>query len=510
MSQPKYLVILEVSRKQEYIFSSKELKDNVCRSAEIAYVTSSAFFQQAAGGLYSEAENLVYAGGGHTVLQFAGEEQARQFARAVTETALRLYDGMEVFVKIEPYAPDKTPGENLTGLSAALEKKKAERTASFRWMSAGIEGKPLSGGTPKPDIARAEDVLQPPAGWIYPARFDEIAGKDNFIAVVHIDGNAMGKRVQNIYQKNQGDWEQCRQSLQAFSAGIQRDFEQTFLDTAYALIAAAPEGVEMPLLPLRPVILAGDDVCFVARGDLGLECARLFLEHLADKTNAQDHTPYAACAGVALVHTKYPFHMAYDLAEQLCSNAKKSGAEIDAEGRISAMDWHIEYGQLKDGLSDIRADYIAEDGCHLELRPVTVNVPSDLQEPAKEHTGGVRTWGYFRTLSSELRAGYRSVPRSKIKELRTAMKQGELETNFAIQNRQISDMLYHVFNAKHRTWAEQRAFWREGQSCGKLLERQQDEKTAFQTIAGVKRCLFFDAIEMIDHCTFLGEEEPEA
>ena len=70
LSNPTILAILEVSRKQDYIFASTELKENVQRSAEIAYVTSSKFFQEAAGSLYSEAENLVYAGGGHTVLQF--------------------------------------------------------------------------------------------------------------------------------------------------------------------------------------------------------------------------------------------------------------------------------------------------------------------------------------------------------------------------------------------------------------------------------------------------------
>ena len=36
----RYLTILEVSGKQNYIFSSNKLKDNVHRSAEIAYMTS--------------------------------------------------------------------------------------------------------------------------------------------------------------------------------------------------------------------------------------------------------------------------------------------------------------------------------------------------------------------------------------------------------------------------------------------------------------------------------------
>ena len=48
------LVILEVSRKQDYIFSSKKLRENAQRSAQISYVTSSAFFRRAAEEWYRE------------------------------------------------------------------------------------------------------------------------------------------------------------------------------------------------------------------------------------------------------------------------------------------------------------------------------------------------------------------------------------------------------------------------------------------------------------------------
>ena len=506
MSVPKVLTILEVSRKQDYIFGAKELKENVRRSAEIAYVTSSPFFEKTAPAFYKKENNLVYAGGGHTVLQFDSREQAVEFARAVTEAAVRQFDGMEIFVRTLPYDPKLTPGQNLTALSAALEEKKARRQASFRWIDAGVACP--KDGAHADEQKKKESIQSPlkaPAGWRYLDQFEKIAGNDSFIAVVHIDGNAMGKRVMNLYQKNQGDWDQCRQSLQTFSESIQKDFEQSMTDTAYALTAARPDGLEAPDLPLRPVILAGDDVCFVCRGSLGLECARLFLEHLTEKTNAQDGKSYAACAGVALVHTKYPFHAAYDLAEQLCSSAKKFGASIDAEGRVSAMDWHIEYGQLKDTLQEIRADYATEDGGRMELRPVFVSAGGADEKTVEQQIGKVRSWRFFQALSRELRQSLKDIPRSKLKELRTALKQGELETEFAIQNLQISDLLYQVFNAKYDTLAQQMNVYRQGNP----LETIQREKTAFQEVAGVRRCLFFDAIEMMDHCTLLGKEEAE-
>ena len=117
----RVLTILEVSRKQDYIFSSKKMRENADRSNEIAYVTGDGFFRESAKGLYDGQRNMVYAGGGHTVLQFDGMEQAAAFTRAVTEAALRRFGGMEIFAKTLPYDESRTPGENLMALSAALE-----------------------------------------------------------------------------------------------------------------------------------------------------------------------------------------------------------------------------------------------------------------------------------------------------------------------------------------------------------------------------------------------------
>lgn len=496
-------MMVEVSRKQDYIFSSKKLRENAARSVEIAYVTGSAFFQEAAGDVYQEQENLVYSGGGHTVLQFSSREQAVGFAQKVTEAALRRYNGMELFVKCLPYDAGRAPGENLKELSAALERKKALRKAAFRYTSLGVEALdgesflPLSTEGPLP--SRAADILPAPEGWKYPAQFSDLVGKDNFLAVVHIDGNAMGKRVENLYQTKTASWEECRTSLQRFSAGIQADFEQAFLETVATVIEQKAE-LQPPMLPIRPVILAGDDVCFVTAGKIGLECARIFLERLSGKTNQEDGKPYAACAGVALVHQKFPFHQAYDLAEELCSNAKKFGAELDGEGRVSAMDWHIEFGQLKDSLSDLREDYETEDGNRLELRPVVVTAPQEVDLSAAK---GVRTWSFFQSLCRAMRGEYGKIARSKLKQLRTAFKQGETESRFFLQEKQIRDLLYHAFDARYQTAEErmeQYRAWRDSEDANAKIT-----ENGFFAFDSTKRCLFFDAIELMDNCEFFQE-----
>lgn len=479
----KTLVILEVSQKQKYIFSSRKLRDNEQRSNEINYVTSPAFFEEAAPGLYQEVENFVYTGGGHAVLQFAEEEQAKQFTEKVTEYVLRTFTGLELFAKKMPYDEQKTPGENLKLLTQLLERKKSVRKGSFRRMHFGI-GKRKEEESNRPYIRSS---VEPPQGWEFPSEFEKLAGKENFIAVIHIDGNAMGKRVKNIYKNNASTWEECCKTLRRFSEGIQKDFETAFEKTVDEVCRQIGESETM-VLPIRPVILAGDDVCFVTAGSIGLECSRVFLEQLSKLTNAVDGCGYAACAGVALVHTKFPFYQAYQLAEELCSSAKKFGSSLDESGSISAMDWHIEFGQLKENLGSIREDYETEDGNRLELRPVAV-----LADEQYKQAIDMRNYDFVKCMCQSMEASRKAVARSKMKELREALKQGEVESKYYMHDKQVSELLSAVFASKYISGKY------ESQLESILNGKEIITKEIFREIGGEKHCLLFDAIEMMDH-----------
>lgn len=79
-----------------------------------------------------------------------------------------------------------------------------------------------------------------------------------------------------------------------------------------------------------------------------------------------------------------------------------------------------------------------------------------------------------------------------------ALKQGEVESEFFLQDKKVQDLLYHGFTAMHRTDRERADIYREMFNNGGKLY-----KKAFADFDGMRRCLFFDAIEMIDHCDFL-------
>ena len=101
-----------------------------------------------------------------------------------------------------------------------------------------------------------------------------------------------------------------------------------------------------------------------------------------------------------------------------------------------------------------------------------------------------------------LQREYGKIARGKLKELRTALKQGETETRFFLADKQISDILYHPFDAKYPA---SDSYWA---ALRKMLETKEAmNKEAFSLPGedGIKRSLFFDALEMIDHFEPLEE-----
>lgn len=419
------LMILEVSQKQAYIFAPRTLSDNCARSRQIVEVTSPEFFLKTAPEFF-EPGNLVYSGGGHTVLQFPDAEQATAFARRISRTVLETYPGMELYIRQRPYEQTLSPARNLQLLSQALEEKKSLRQSSFRSLSLGIEGRVRPSGTGGYAEAFAVE------GWKCTKNAEEIAGNDNFLAVVHLDGNSMGKRVQGIYDTCGDDWQATVQALRTFSSQIDTHFEEAFRETVGHLTPVLESDCRFDnrILPVRKLIGAGDDVCFITQGYLGLDFAADFLQNLSAKVNAADGKHYSACAGVVLMHVSDPFRPAYDLSEALCGSAKSFVAEYG--GDFNALDYHIEYGQMRDSLTQIRGEYVSEDGCVLTRRPLAVT----------EGVPGVPEIRSYRGLVQDLKVLTGSgIARSKIKGLRTPLHQGALETDLAIRMGQSGKLL---------------------------------------------------------------------
>jgi len=209
-------------------------------------------------------------------------------------------------------------------------------------------------------------------------KLGQIKGEEGHIAIVHIDGNDMGQRF-----KEQKDLK----SLRRLSASVRNATREVFksmlkeidrnIDGIKKELKLQTENEEAgkTILPLRPIIIGGDDITFVSEGRLGIWLAKIFLETF-EKQKVSDNKPLSACAGVAITKTKYPFYKGYQLSEELTRSAKDGRKKSMDNG--SWIDFHIAYGGFSGNIEELRrTHYKTSDVDKMTLRPYKI---SDLDE----------------------------------------------------------------------------------------------------------------------------------
>lgn len=181
------------------------------------------------------------------------------------------------------------------------------------------------------------------------------------IGVVHADGNGLGQILIGIRQaltaSNWTDWQAAAGFLLAFSSKIGEATEAAVQQTVLEILVpkAEPQG-DIKVLPARPIVLGGDDLTVIVRGDLAPHFTsrylRLFGEATEEKLGevraglgnwdmpveirkaVESALPerLSAGGGVALVNQSHPFaqssHLAFKLADRAKDAAKdaRSGA----------------------------------------------------------------------------------------------------------------------------------------------------------------------------------------
>lgn len=202
--------------------------------------------------------------------------------------------------------------------------------------------------------------------YCFPMKVDELGQKEgeNYFSIIHVDGNNMGVKFSGC--KNLTDRRQL-------SREIRRKTEGAFADLLRRIIAAKTSGLfndvlelkDEKILPIRPLILGGDDVTFICPANLAILFTKTLMEILNDTTPADspEHLTKEAsrrmdcCAGVAILPTAYPFFRGYELAEQLCDAAKESMrdyAKKNSSAPSSWLDFAILHGEQAPTLEQIR------------------------------------------------------------------------------------------------------------------------------------------------------------
>lgn len=549
------LTMLDSSGIQDYVFGSNRLQENIGAS-ELVYRSTTLWafealdacnlphnvkvkdWQQASWEIQEmpieENEALgaevVYAGGGNAMIILRNLADAQSFTKKLTRRILVDAPGLTITVRHQSFDWDSDGSLCKTRqlLLKQLAKHKQARLPSVPMLGLGVtavcqstglvavrnnqgevkvqdEGRLLHLEGEEPRLISHETEKK--IGWRdlaqtrlrsylgreiignfdFPSDLDKLGrlmGEESYVAVVHADGNGMGKHIQNLDPEGKLSNSKFRKTLRAFSQNVE-SASQTALQRVIQQLVAAIDwnnkthrfevAESIPLasdkkthyLPFRPLVFGGDDVTFVANGQLGLTLAAAYLQAFAKATAVLPNFPNMhACAGVAMVKVHYPFARAYQMSSQLTSSAKSLVRATSED--FSALDWHFALSGLSGSLETIRKrEYLStSEGKPLYMRPVSLQANAETNENGRYWQAGIER--LIQTFQSDT---YWSQRRNKVKGLRLPLRQGPAAVDTYLQNYELG-LLPALLPSDSR---HQKEGW-DGE-----------------------RCLYFDAIELMDH-----------
>jgi hypothetical protein len=173
----------------------------------------------------------------------------------------------------------------------------------------------------------------------------EARHEDSYVAVVHIDGNGMGRQLRRKLQEAGKPYAEAVPEMRRLSKYIAETYRKTFQDVIREIAAIKKEEQnDRKILPVRPLIMDGDDLTFVCKGSWGVPITARLLKELerASASPEAGGLSLTACAGVALVHSHFPFHIAYEVSEGCCRRAKRERAAAGEQG--SYLDFRVVRG----------------------------------------------------------------------------------------------------------------------------------------------------------------------
>lgn len=219
--------------------------------------------------------------------------------------------------------------------------------------------------------------------------FEQFRDKDekSFVAVVHIDGNTMGKQIINFANGLKAT--PLTNQLNEMRS-LSKEIASVYTNTLYATvneifkneIANVKKNSGNGTIPYREILADGDDITIIIKANKALKFCETFVKKLEDQNSKNylilQNFHLSVGIGIAFVHDKFPFSTAYDIAEQLCKNAKKRGLEdTSSTTPPSSMDFQIVKSGMTTDVKTFRENnYILPDGKQLHFRPYVYRLGS--------------------------------------------------------------------------------------------------------------------------------------
>ena len=343
----KYLYGAAVQGIQGFIFKTNELKHIVGASELVEQICTSDFDEFAKNG-----ESVVRAAGNIKFI-FDKKEDCQKAVREFPKKVMTKAPGITISQAVVAF--DEDFGKAIDDLEDLL---KVQRNKPSRSVTSGLIGIKRANNTGLPVVCvmevdekiiyKDEPTLQKERSQNVKGLCEKSFGKEallekeiaynisditdrnDWIAVIHADGNGLGKVVQAVGKQK----DVFKEFSQKLDLATKEAANQAF-------IVVFNKFKDKRIIPIRPVVLSGDDMTVIIRGDLAIDYAKAFISAFEDKTKehlgeilkgkqvfAEDKDYLTACAGIAFIKSSYPFYYGYQLAEDLCGEAKKDTKAI--------------------------------------------------------------------------------------------------------------------------------------------------------------------------------------
>ncbi|MDR0918759.1 MAG: hypothetical protein LBM93_05850 [Oscillospiraceae bacterium] len=456
------LTIYDLSGIQSFIFSNSKLKTTVGASEivhkclfenipELDKLNCKDGDWKNEKTLGSSGTRIVYIGGGNAVMMFNSKEESDKFTeelakKIITDTGgtLRL---ISATVEINEEAKDTEKlSEVWKKLYDELDKNKKNTAYSVPFGGFSLNAQDNETFEPIIMVEDGENIKYFPRSKYlklkaYKKLIKEIEGnkksddvhfstefekfhKDgkNFIAVIHIDGNTMGKAIRAYNESLTGKLSDCLFKLRQMSVKISALYNSVLDETIAEIYEKYKEThkqqeIEKNGFLFRKIISDGDDITVICAAELALDFSEMFLTKLEksaedESKKIENYTPTAA-AGIAFVGIKFPYYDAYNIAEALVKNAKKKTLErMGDEKPYSSIDWQIMYGGIAEDIAEFRREnYQLDDNTFLNIRPYIFTKPEnpyayELFIEKKDKINALLEKGFSRGKLKKLRNAY--------------------------------------------------------------------------------------------------------
>ena len=189
-------------------------------------------------------------------------------------------------------------------------------------------------------------------------------GTDSLLAVIYVDGNSIGSRLEHITEGLTG-YDECVAALRDFSIELDKVFVQDTMQAIHEYLndtRFSKGGSLRKYSRARRIISGGDEITIICNAHVVPGIVRAYLDALETTNKNSEESPYHACIGIALFHSHDPFATVYSIAEECCESGKKANRKdqlpASSGGRGLPDGCYVDFHYCRSGitgsLEDIR------------------------------------------------------------------------------------------------------------------------------------------------------------